>query len=75
MQHKVQVKLVKAIVTELTPGKHYLIGLDNNMVTMENASAVAKGVYEITGQRGFVVVFNGDPTKGLQIIELPEESK
>lgn len=64
-----EVKLVEASVVELKPGHKYIIALDHNMITNEDAANIAKYCETIGVEDVIVAMFRGDPTKGLKVVE------
>lgn len=68
-----KVELTKGTITELKEGGKYLIGLNNEQITKNDAAKLANALYDIGISNCAVVVFKGDPSTGMQVLELPEE--
>jgi hypothetical protein len=64
-----KIKLVEASVVELKPGHKYIIAVDLNMVTHEDAANLASYLDEIGIPDVVVALFRGNPKDGLKVIE------
>lgn len=64
-----RVKMVVAEAHELKPDKKYLIALDDNSITMEDAETLLKELKKIGVTNSVAIVTKGKPRDVLKIIE------
>ena len=55
--------------TELKPGSSYIICLDGNKVSLEDAASMAKQLKAMGILNSVVIAMNGDPKKIIKVIE------
>lgn len=65
-------KIVITHATELKPGAKYLIALDSNHTTKEDAHLLLDGIRAMGVENAVCLMTDGDPTKTVQIIEQSE---
>lgn len=64
-----KIQLVKADVTELKPGHKYIIALNQEQTTKEDATNLSHLLTEMGIYDSVVMMFRGDPSTGLKVIE------
>lgn len=69
-----KVELVKGFVTELKSSHKYVIGLDNTKITAEDAYQLGEAINGIGIENVVVVMFRGDPSNGMKVIEQRSDS-
>lgn len=62
-------KIVITNATELKPGSKYLIALDRNSCTQEDAHLLLKGLKGMGIDNAVAFMLDGDPNQTLQIVE------
>lgn len=67
-----KIRLIKAKTFVLDPNKTYLIAMDADIVTQEDAYTM---LIKLKLKNAVVGLFRGDPNNVIKIIEQPEEKK
>lgn len=70
---KTEAKIVITNATELKPGSKYLVALDRNSCTIENAQLLLSGLKGMGVDNAVVFMTDGDPNQTLQVIEQGSE--